>query len=249
MLAAIAALLPARYWQVLHRLPIRAMALPSAVVTIFDGSTVGGQGFMAHAEMAADRAAQAALDAAERQMAGAAQGGDPVTTLTPQLVSMASVVAFTLFTPLGLLATYLAVSGLVRAGSVVTHDATGDPVLSALDWMVRRAGARAGASLAGRHRATAEGPETPDRLFTGEGVGLAGVAFAVVASRRKPDWTSGTILATPDGWYRLGDPFDARLPHGLRTVCPLARIGTQEVLRKAVEYELPPLQRGPGRLG
>jgi hypothetical protein len=30
-LAAMAALLPCRYWQVLHRLPIGAMALPSAI--------------------------------------------------------------------------------------------------------------------------------------------------------------------------------------------------------------------------
>jgi len=33
----------------------------------------------------------------------------------------------------------------------------------------------------------AEGPETADRLFTGAGVGLAGVDFAIVASRRNPD--------------------------------------------------------------
>jgi len=125
-----AALLPCRYWQVLHRLPIRAMALPSAIATAFAGVIVGGQGFMAYARMTADAAAQATLDAAERQMHGAAQGGESITTLTPQLVSIASMVAFTMFTPLGLLATYLAVSGLVRVASVVTDDAIGDPVLS-----------------------------------------------------------------------------------------------------------------------
>jgi hypothetical protein len=246
--AAMAALLPCRYWQVLYRLPIRAMSLPSAIATVLIGLVAGGRGFMAYATLAAEAASQAALEAAARQTSGAASSGEPITTLTPQLVSVASVVAFTLFTPLGLLATYLTVSGLLRVAAVVTDHPAGDPFMTGLDEMARAVWRRVRASRAAKRRLSDEGPETADRLFMGEGVGLDGVDYAVVASRRKPDWTSGTIVVTPDGWYRIGEPFDARLPYGLRTIYPLTRLETSEVLRRAVQYELPPLQRGPGRI-
>jgi hypothetical protein len=248
LIAVLAALLPVRYWQVYYQLPVRAMVLPSAIATILAGLFVGGQGFMAYATRAADAASQATLDAAARQVSGAATGGPPVSTLAPQLVSIASVVAFTLFTPLGWLATYCSLSGLLRVASVVTDHAVGDPILTALDGTLRAVWARRRERAAGSRRARAEGPETSDRLFTGDGAGLPGVDYAVVASRRKPGWTAGTIVITAAGWYRLGKPFDARLPYGLRTVYPLTRLDTHEVLRKAVRYELPPLQRGPGRL-
>ena len=130
----------------------------------------------------------------------------------------------------------------------MTDQATGDPLLTGLDELARSLGQRGRLSSARRRRAREEGPEVADRLFTGEGAGLAGVDYLVVASRRKPDWTAGTIVMTSEGWYRLGAPFDARLPYGLRTVYPLIRLDTAEVLRKAVRYDLPPLQRGPGRL-
>jgi hypothetical protein len=248
LLAAAAALLPARYWQVLYRLPIRAMALPSAVATSLAGLVVGGRGFMVYARLVSDAAAQRTLDAAALQVNRTAPAGEPITTLAPQLVSVASMVAFTLFTPLGLFATYLTVSGLLRIASVVADDAVGDPLLTALDAIARFARKRGDASLAGRRRTKEEGPETGDRLFTGADVGLDGVDYAVVASRRKPNWTAGTIVVTSDAWFRLGEPFDARLAYGLRTVYPLSRIETAEVLRRAVQYELPSLQRGPGRL-
>jgi hypothetical protein len=249
VLAVPAALLPGRHWQVLHRLPIRAMALPSAIATILAGLVAGGRGFIHYARLAADAASQATLDAAARQAAsGVAAGGEPITTMAPQLLSLASVVGFILFTPTGLLSTYLILSGLLRVAAVVVDQAVGDPLLTGLDAGVRSIRTRRRGRLAARRRAREEGPATADRLFTGEDSGLPGVDLVVLAARRKPDWTAGTIVLTPDGWYRLGEPFDARLPYGLRTVYPLTRLETTEVLRKAVQYDLPPLQRGPGRL-
>ena len=247
-LAAVAALLPIRYWQTFSSLPIRAMGLPSALATILAGLFVGGRGFMAYAVRAADAASQATLDAAARQVSNSPPGAPPIDTLAPQLVSIASVAAFTLFTPLGWLATYCTLSGLLRVASIVADHAVGDPILTALDGTLRAVWARRRERAAGARRARAEGPETSDRLFTGDGAGLPGVDYAVVASRRKPGWTAGTIVVTSAGWYRLGEPFDARLPYGLRAVYPLTRLDTHEVLRKAVQYELPPLQRGPGHL-
>ena len=247
-LAVAAAVMPARYWQALYRLPVREAALPSSIMTSLAGLIVWARGFMAYARLAADALAQSTLDAAARQVSGAGPAGDPITTLSPQLVSLTSILAFTLFTPAGVLAAYLTASGLLRIASVATDDAMGDPLLTALDATARAARARGRASLAGRRRAAEEGRETPDRLFTGEGAGLDGVDYAVVASRRKPGWTEGTTVVTADGWFRLGRPFDATLAFGLRTIYPLTRVEPAEVLRRAVRYDLPPLQRGPGRL-
>jgi hypothetical protein len=248
LIAAAVALFPVRYWEAFSRLPVRAMALPSAMATVLAGLIAGGRGFMAYATRTADAAAQAALDAAARQASGAAPAGPPIGTMAPQVISAVSAVAFALFTPAGLLASYLVLSGLLRIATVVTDDAIGDPILTALDGAWRSARARWRASAAGSRRTRAEGPETPDRLFTGESAGLPGVDYAVVASRRKPGWSEHTIVVTSDGWFRLGAPFDARLPYGLRTVYPLTRLDAPEVLRKAVQYELPRLQRGPGPL-
>ena len=247
-LAAVAALLPVRYWQTFSSLPIRAMGLPSALATILAGLFVGGRGFMAYAVRAADAASQATLDAAARQASGSPPGGPPIDTLAPQLVSIASVAAFTLLTPLGWLATYCTLSGLLRVASVVADHGVGDPILTALDGTLRAAWARARHRAARARRARAEGAETADCLFTGEGAGLPGVDYALVASRRKDGWTAGTIVVTSDGWFRLGRPFDASFPYGLRTVYPLTRLDTCEVLRRAIRCELPPLRRGPGRL-
>lgn len=248
LLAVVAALLPRRYWASLDLLPIRAMALLSGVATAAAGLVVGGRGFFSYATSAAEAASDLALRAALNQVAGAAPGQAPVTTLAPQLLSVASVVAFAVFTPLGWLSIYLVVSGVMRVAAVVTGDGVGDPLLTGLDDLARTLGRRRRLSAVRRRRSREEGPEVPDRLFTGEGAGLTGIDYAVVASRPKPDWTAGTIIMTSEGWFRLGEPFEVRLPFGLRTVYPLVRLDTTEVLRKAVRYDLPPLQRGPGPL-
>jgi hypothetical protein len=67
----------------------------------------------------------------------------------------------------------------------------------------------------------------------------------ILASRRKPGWHTGVIVRTGDGWYRVGNAFDQHRPEGLRRVYPLVQAGAAEVLRRSVEYDLPPLANGP----
>lgn len=249
-LAAVpAGLLPRRYWErVLYRLPISRLALVSALLTFLTGGFIGARGFLDYATRAAGAANQAMLEIAARQNAGQLPAGEPITTAAPVAFSILSLVAFALFTPLGLFATYLTVSGFVRAASSLVDEPFGDPILTGVDALVRRSSARAVAASRRRARARAEGPETPDRLYTGEWAGLSGVDYVVVSSRRKPGWDAGAFVITSDKWYTLGTPFDMRLPEGLRTVYPLTEQRVNEVLRRGVRYELPPLER-TGRRG
>lgn len=245
--AMFAALLPQRYWNGFWRLPVESATLPSAVATAGLGLVAGARGFLAYVQTASDALAQQTLDAALKQVS-APPGGAEVTTFSMQVVSITAVFAFALFTPLGLLTLYLTTTGVYRLIAASIGHPVGDPLMTTVDGIVRRVRDRRRTTKDLARRTKEEGPETADRLFTGEGAGLPGVDYAVVAARRKPDWTVGTIVTTPEGWFRLGEPFDAQLPFGLRRVYPLTRLDTVEVLRKVVPYEFPPLQRGPGHM-
>jgi hypothetical protein len=84
-------------------------------------------------------------------------------------------------------------------------------------------------------------------LYEGSCANLPGVDYVVVSARRKPGWEAGAFVMTPDQWYTLGTPFEMRTPDGrLRTVYPLTAQTNNEVLRRGVHYELPPLRRGKG---
>jgi hypothetical protein len=238
-----AAFLPSRWWGAFPNLPIGRALLPAAILTLGVGIGVGVDGFLDYGQRAADALATATLDVGSRQAAGAPPGTPEITTAAPVAISALSPVAFLLFTPLGWLAMYLTLSGAVRAISAVVDDPVGDPVLTLVDRLASGGRRRTTATLARLARERQEGPEVPDRLFTGEWAGLAGVDLVVVSSRRKPDWTAGTFVITDDGWYTLGEPYDLRLPEGLRTVYPLTRQTVVEVLRRGVSYELPPLSR------
>jgi hypothetical protein len=246
-LAAVVAVLPARHWPTFGRLPICAMAGPSAFATTALGVAIYIRGVYAYAHRVADLGAAATLDLAARQASGHAPA-EPLLMTGPQMMTVATLVGFALFTPTGLLATYMVLCGVLRGVSVAAGDAIGDPVLTSIDAAVAWLRRRTRTAIERRRRERAEGPESGDRLFTGVGAGLPQADYVVVSSRRKPDWAAGTIVIAGDEWYRVAQPFDTRLARGLRVAYPLMRIDKTEVLRRAVRYEFPPLMRGPGSL-
>lgn len=248
LLALAAAPLPKRWWDSLEALPIRRAAALSGLATAAAGLVMGGRGLLAYLGRASNAAIDATIELTARQARGEAPLTD-VTTFDLQRLSIFSFVAFVLFTPLGLLALYLVVSGVVRAASSWVEQPLGDPLLTGLDAALSRASRRLRRRSADASRKRQEGPEVPDRLFTGAWAGLEGVDYVVVASRRKPDWTAGTFVITRDKWYTLGEPFDMQLPQGLRTVYPLTEQKVAEVLRRGVPYELPLLSSAPRRRG
>jgi len=234
VVATVAGLLPVRWWSRFDaRLPVRRVSALSGLVTMLTGFALGIPGYFAFLEEAVAGGNEALL----------ALGAGQATPFSPQPVWTAlSPLAFALFTPLGLLSSYLCVSGLVRGVSAwMTDDPRGDPLLTAVDAAAYRATARVARARRRRARERLEGPEAPDRLVTGAWAGLSDVDFIVLASRRKPGWDPGVFVITTNGWYRLGRPFDMPLPSGLRTAYPLTKIETLDVLRKGVPYELPPL--------
>jgi hypothetical protein len=240
--AVVAGVLPRARWERFYGLPIRAASLLSALATLGAGLFVGIPGFLAYAQRASDALAEATLEVGAKQAANPLPGQNEITTLAPMSLSGLSIVAFLLATPTGWLATYLVATGILRTVSSLLSEPFGDPVLTGLDALLVRTRGGARESRARRLREREEGPETPDRLFRADWAGAADADLVVVASRRKPDWTNGAFVITSDKWYTLGEPFDLRLPEGLRTIYPLTEQKVCEVLRRGVLYDLPALE-------
>lgn len=224
------------------------MSGASALVTMVAGGVAGARGFIDYARAAASAANDATWELAARQIRGEIPPDVEITTAGPVAISALSLVAFLFFTPLGLFSLYLAASGAVRLVSAWVDDPFGDPILTGLDRLLNRTGRRMTESHRRRARERAEGPEVPDRLFTGEWAGMPDVTCVVVSSRRKAGWTRGVFVITSGPWYTLGEPFDLELPEGLRTVYPLREQTTNEVLREGVRYELPRLETARRRI-
>jgi hypothetical protein len=141
-----------------------------------------------------------------------------------------------------LFAVYLVVSSIFRIASSYVDDAHGDPMLTAADEIARRAFGSHQQRTERVSREQLEGAVEPDRRYDGAWAGLSGVDFVIVAARRKPEWTKGTFVITDDGWFTLGESFDRPTANGLRTIYPLILQKTADVVRRSVNYQLPPLR-------
>ena len=218
MLAALAALLaaflPFRWWSRYPSLQIERFALASALVTVMAGFVVGAVGFV------------------EFLRSGGAKGAPMYAT-----------VVFGLTTPVGLLATYLILSGIFRTATAYVEDWYGDPLLTAVVTAAVSKRDRRRHEAARADRLRREGNEVPDRLYAGEWAGLPQAEYVIVASRRKDGWDAGVAVITSEKPYRLGAPFDKQTREGLRTIYPLLPYEAGTVIRRSVAYELPPLRK------
>jgi len=239
LLAIPCALLPKRYWQSID-LPVPNMAAFSSWLTSVGGFALGIRGYFAFLDRLRGIEALSILEISKKQVEGRLPETAQVSAI-PSVMYMTAPLQF-LFTPIGLLAGYLVVSGLVRVAGSYIGEPQGDPVLSGLDTLGRRLFTSRQQHVVRVERARLERMDEPDRRYDGEWAGLSGVDFVIVSSRRKPGWDKGTWVITNDGWYVLGEPFDRPMPNGLRTVYPLTAQTTLEVVRKSVQYELPPLR-------
>jgi hypothetical protein len=215
------ALLPKRMWDDWD-LPIGSVVLPSAFLTLFGGAALGITGYFSYMS--------AVLSTSY--------------WVSPPLM-LPAFFGYVFFSPRGLFSLYVTISGLIRAVAWYIDEPHGDPLLTGLDHLWRRRRGQRAERRQTHQRHALEGAEEPDRRYDGDWAGLAGVDCVIVSARRKPQWTKGTFVITSDGWFTLGEPFDRPMPNGLRTVYPLTRQTTPDVVRKSVQYELPPLR--PGR--
>ena len=212
----------------------------SAIATLLAGVVVGSVGFLRFAALSASASNDAMLAVASK----GGVNGPAVTTATPVGLASLAGLTFVLATPLGWLSSYLAVTGLIRSVAAAVGERRGDPVIGLFAHVAARL-RRARREKAERHgRELLEGTEVADRVVAADRLGIPGAALVVVASRRKPDWTPGTVLDCGDRYYRIGEAVERTLPTGLRTLYPLREIAGAEVFRRVIRYDLPP-RRGP----
>ena len=240
LLAIPCALLPKRYWQSFD-LPMANMAPVSSWVTMFSGFVIGIPGYFAYLDRLRNAKGVSIMDISKLQLEGKLPETAQVSAIPTALAALAPI-TFALATPLGLLASYLVLSGFFRVVASYVDDAHGDPILSGVDWSWRKLFTTQQQRSVRVARQKLERMDEPDRRYAGDWAGLSGVDFVIVSSRRKPGWTKGTWVTTDDGWFVLGEPFDRPMPNGLRTVYPLTAQNTLEVVRKSVPYQLPPLR-------
>lgn len=237
LLAIPCALLPKRYWQSFD-LPMANVAPVSSWMTMIGGFVVGVPAYFVFLDRLRGVKGVSIYDISTAQIEGRLPETAEVSAM-PSVMYMTAPVQF-LFTPLGFLAAYMVLTGLFRVVASFVDEAQGDPLLTGLDTIVRRLFTKQQQRSARVERQKLEKADEPDRRYDGEWAGLSGVDFVIVAARRKPGWTKGTWVITPDGWYVLGEPFDRPMPNGLRTIYPLTAQTTLEAVRKSVSYELPP---------
>ena len=99
--------------------------------------------------------------------------------------------------PLGRLAVYLLYLGMFRACQALADEPKGDPLLELIDYAIVRTRRTRSEQRRRLERDALEGPEVPDRLVDGRSVGFPNADLAVMASRRKPEWTKGTVSPRP----------------------------------------------------
>jgi len=239
-LALLGGTLPRRWWPRMDEsIPVSRCSLWSGIVMAVFSASIGIPGFLAHLQGNTSRGAEMVMRAG-RWIPSAGPIPTDEQANAVFMVSYLSPLTF-LFTPLGIASIYLGVTGYLRAVSAYVDDPRGDPILTWVDSMAWKRRQKMAARQATRSREELEGPEVPDRLVSGQSGGFPDADFVVVASRRKPGWERGVFVITPELWYRLGTPVERHLPAGLRTFYPLTEIRDLEVVRKSVEYVLPPL--------
>jgi len=230
-LAAMAAsLLPFRLWR---RLPgsfqMGTAAFLSATVTFFLGAAIGISGFLGYAHLNSMRGVSAIVDATTQ---GHEVSGSPG-------FNGLALFEFLLLTPKGWATLYLMVGGGFRMAAAWFDDPMGDPILTAVDYVVLAGREKQQAEAQARSRLAAEGPEVPDRIVSPASAGISGCDFVIVSSRRKPGWEFGAGVYTQHGVYRLGLPIERTIAGHLRYFYPLTEHADFEAIRKSVHYDLP----------
>jgi hypothetical protein len=239
LMGVVIATLPRRVWNEWEgRVPVRASALPAALVPLLLAFAIGIPAFLEYALGMGSTVGSAVLEAG----AQANMGKKPMEAGAYAWYGMIfALPAFLFATPLGWVCMYLGGSGLVRLLCWAADDPRGDPLIDLADAAVRGRLGEASRRRFQRERNALEGPLVADVLVTGRAIGVPEATYAVMASRVKPDWAPGVFVLTEDERFRIGEPFDRRFPDGLRVVYPLLPVPAAEATRRRVTYTLPPL--------
>ncbi len=243
-LGIIAAMLPARWWRWLDRyVPASDCAHISGILTLLAAAFIGLFGFLAYARQLSSDNLDAGWTVAQQNP----QHDDKIGIFLrsgPMAFTAFALPLFLFTTPLGLLSFYMAVSGVLRSIAPLFDDAAfGDPLLTGIDKLATGGARRSRARAEQMQRQKLAGPALPDRIMSASQLGIDHADFVIVSSRPKPDWSTGTVVLTAEGAYRVGAIEDRMIAGRLRTLYALTEHKDLEAFRRVVHYELPPGRR------
>jgi nucleotide-binding universal stress UspA family protein len=228
-------LLPARYWHDLRNGSYLSILLTAAL-----GVRIGYAGFFERASKAAEEGAALALKLGAPGYAGGVGGASQTDAVAAALMGNAlTPLAFFLFTPMGWLADYLVLSAVFRGVTLAVDNPWGDPLLTAIDHVVRGKRDEARAKKLAAERELLEGPEVPDQILECRKFAGKEADFVVISCRRKEGWTLATTVIAESLRLRIGDPLEKTLEGRLRTCYPLKVIRDIQVDRRIVHYAWP----------
>lgn len=239
VLGTVIATLPRRLWNDWEgRVPVRAAALPAAVLPLLLAFAIGVPAFLEFAGGMGSTVGGAVLEAGHQANMGRKPGDAGAHVWFGMMFALP---AFLFFTPMGWLCVYLGGSGVMRFLSWAADDPRGDPAIAVADTLARRWHGQRRQRREGAARRALEGEETPDILLSGRALGVPDALYVLVASRLKEGWESGVFVVSGESRLRIGARFDRRFPEGVRAVYPLREVAAAEVTRRAVLHDLPPL--------
>ena len=247
MAGVLAGSLPKRWWSTFDRhVPATDCAPLAAILTILVAAAIGVPGFLNHAAAQASATDRALLDAANDP-----RSREITKNLTERDwgrmfvdVSALSLFTFILLTPAGWASTYLGISGTWRAIAAAVDDPFGDPILTGIDALGRRAVDHRRVRAVGARRESLEGPDVPDRIVAGTQLGLD-AELVIVCARRKTLWDVGTVIDTGDRWLRISSIEERTIGPWLRTLYALNEHKDGGVFRRTMPYDMARTRSGP----
>jgi len=227
-LGVLATFLPDRFWPRVNARGIPVYPVLSPLIGLAVGIVIGVPYIYRHLVVSAS--------SAQRMVAIAGSSDQQAAVAAAQTLSLFAALGVVL-SPAGFLIVWLNLSSAARLLGAYLDEPFGDPLLTFLDWVAREVRRHATAAAYAIRARGRYGREEIDRVTDARDYGVADADVVVIASRPK-EWTTGSVVLSPDGYYTVLSPFEVTVDGRERIGYPLVRKRDFEIVRKAFRYDV-----------